>query len=132
MVLSEEEKRLRKNAHQRKYYKNNVEKERTRVEKWQEDNREHYNEKARIRFAEYRKTPEGYKMTMVSRWKQMGLIGNYEKIWDYYLKIDKCEECECDFSVKGDGIGRFKCMDHSHITGEFRNVLCSKCNIKRR
>ena len=80
MVLSEEEKRLRKNAHQRKYYKNNVEKERTRVEKWQEDNREHYNEKARIRFAEYRKTPEGYKMTMVSRWKQMGLIGNYEKI----------------------------------------------------
>ena len=24
-----------------------------------------------------------------------------------------------------------KCMDHNHITGEFRNVVCQKCNINK-
>ena len=127
MVFTKEQKRLRKNASQREYYKNNIEKENARVTKWQQDNPDY----SRLRMAEYRATTEGKKKTMISRWSNMGLIGNYSKIYDYYFKIDKCQECEIVFGVKGDGTGTFKCMDHCHKTGLFRNVLCSKCNLAR-
>tara|TARA_R110002167_G_scaffold286448_1_gene491386 strand:+ start:234 stop:632 length:399 start_codon:yes stop_codon:yes gene_type:complete len=128
MVFTKEETRLRKNARQRKYYLENHSKELARVSKWQEDNPVKVRAKNKKYMAEYRLTDKGLKNTMISSWKQKGLIGNYEKIYDYYLKIDNCQECECVFGVKGDGTGTFKCMDHCHKTGLFRNVLCVSCN----
>tara|TARA_R110000803_G_scaffold73553_2_gene137395 strand:+ start:239 stop:637 length:399 start_codon:yes stop_codon:yes gene_type:complete len=132
MVFTKEERRLRKNASQRKWYLKNAESEKARVHQWQKDNPEKARAHGRKYMKKFNSTVEGKKKSMISHWKQVGLIGNHEKIYDYYFKIDKCQECECDFSVKGDGIGRFKCMDHCHKTGLFRNVLCSKCNLARR
>jgi hypothetical protein len=110
---------------QRKQYKIN------NKEKIIETNKQYYI-KNKEKIKEYKKTEKGIKCSHIGDWKIKGLIGNYDEIYDRYFNCNNCEECNCEFSIKGDGVGRWKCMDHDHITGLFRNVLCNTCNIKRR
>ena len=104
-------------------------------EKLNETNRLHYQEnKGTILETQklYHKTPNGKKVNTISSWKKNGLISNdYEAIYERYLNSKNCEECGCEYSIIGDGVGRWRCMDHDHITGLFRNVLCNTCNIRR-
>lgn len=60
-------------------------------------------------------------------WRRYGLIGNYDKIYDIYLNTTNCDKC--NVILEGNGNNR-KCMDHNHKTGEFRNILCHKCNCQ--
>ena len=39
------------------------------------------------------------------------------------MSIDNCNLCKCNFTKKN-----WRCMDHSHDTGYFRQVLCNNCN----
>tara|TARA_R110000772_G_scaffold35845_1_gene86157 strand:+ start:150 stop:593 length:444 start_codon:yes stop_codon:yes gene_type:complete len=65
-------------------------------------------------------------------WKRKGLLcEDVHSLYCHYLDAKNCDECGCVFGKKGDGTGTFKCMDHSHITGEFRNFLCHSCNLRR-
>lgn len=68
------------------------------------------------------KTPEGIKSITIRRWKQKGLIGDIEKVYDIYLNTHQCMKCEVEIS------GLNKCMDHCHITNLYRAVLCRPCN----
>ena len=88
-------------------------------------------EKQTKQMYDYNRTPSGKKSMKISDWKFHGLIGDYDEIYDRYINCNNCEECNCEFSIIGDGVGRFKCMDHDHITGLFRNVLCNTCNLRR-
>ena len=66
----------------------------------------------------YHKTRTKYK------WTKYGLItDNFDEIYDRYINSSKCERCETSYNN-----GRDRHMDHCHITGEFRNILCQKCN----
>ena len=94
--------------------------------------RMNHKEEIAKRNRKYSQSEIGKKNKLISIWTSRGLIGNHSKIYDYYLKIDKCQECDCDFGVKGDGTLTFKCMDHCHKTGLFRNVICATCNFARR
>lgn len=58
-------------------------------------------------------------------WKQAGLIGDYELIWNIYINTSHCDKC--GVLLQGRGNNK-KCMDHCHTTGKFRNILCHKCN----
>lgn len=75
----------------------------------------------------YRATPEGYKRSTFAQWKFNGLKGDYEIIYEKYITFLNCEKCNVLFGDKGKNK---KCMDHNHITGEFRYVLCQSCNAK--
>ena len=147
MTLSEEQKKINKAIYQQKYRLKNKEKraesnriyrethkEELKIKKklYVEENRDHINEMARINQAKTRATDEGKKKYILANWLRIGLKGNYENIYKYYLKTTNCQECECVFGKKGDGTGTFKCMDHHHATGLFRNVLCNTCNVKRK
>ena len=57
-------------------------------------------------------------------WEKLGLIGDYESIYQRYINTTHCDKC----GVLFDKIN-FKCMDHCHKTGKFRNVLCNGCNL---
>ena len=68
-------------------------------------------------------TPEGKKSQRITHWKQQGLIGDYDIIYNRYINNDKCELCKKTYKDNRD-----KCMEHNHTTGEFRSICCQRCN----
>ena len=67
------------------------------------------------------------KTNRISGWKNVGLIhDDYDMLYDKWFNCKNCEKCGHDFSYWK------KCMDHCHVTGLFRNILCLKCNSNLR
>ena len=87
----------------------------------------------RIRKSEYlrewRQTKAGRKSTTTSNWKQRGLKGDLNKVYDIWKQTQFCDKCKIELDTE-DG-GSRKCMDHCHVTGEFRAILCSRCNLSQ-
>ena len=74
----------------------------------------------------YRKSPAGKKSNTISKWKSQGLKESkeyIEQIYDEYLNSEECELCGEPYLN-----GNKKSMDHCHKTGEFRNIVCNRCN----
>jgi len=71
------------------------------------------------------------KIYKISRWKNQGLRDDFELVYDRYVNSTNCENCKIKYGKKGDGTGTFKCMDHDHskLQNNFRNILCSSCNL---
>jgi hypothetical protein len=64
------------------------------------------------------------------KWKSRGLIETDEKIEEIYQKCIRTSHCElCGKAFKN---SRDRQMDHDHITGKFRNIVCAKCNQCKR
>ena len=74
----------------------------------------------------YRKTPAGKKSNIISAWKIQGLKESkefIEQIYEEYLSSEECQLCGEPYLN-----GNFKSMDHCHKSGEFRNIVCNRCN----
>ena len=76
----------------------------------------------------YKDDEEKYKKVMQWSWKRSGIIID-ENTFDYYDSINNCELCNVEFCERG-GKSRTnkKCLDHDHLTGHIRCVICYKCN----
>jgi len=99
--------------------------------KYAKEYRQNNKEKTDQYKKKYNKTDKGKKVYRLCSWRQRGLITeDIDKIYEYYLSIEECENCGIELNQEGD-YNTKKCMDHSHITGEFRNILCNLCNINR-
>tara|TARA_R100001591_G_scaffold4386_2_gene10109 strand:- start:59 stop:427 length:369 start_codon:yes stop_codon:yes gene_type:complete len=122
MVLSEEEKKERKKIYNKRYKEKHKEKVKECNRQYNQKNKQ----KKNIWQKEWNKTEKGRKLQRFNDWKRRGLIGDYEEIYLRYIGTKVCDECGCSFKTNR------KCMDHCHITGEFRNILCNACNIKRK
>lgn len=91
--------------------------------KYRENNKEHKKE--------YRQTDSGKKSRVISVWKHSGLIcENIEELYKHYINTFECDNCGVEL-VTGNTAPNFRCMDHDHITGKFRNILCHYCNLQR-
>jgi len=95
-----------------------------------------YQEKNKEKLKEYMKNGKGKMSNMISKWKKnpkngYGLIcdskDDYELIYFTWLNSEKCEECNKEYTEDN-----WKCMDHCHDTGLFRNILCNSCNVNKR
>lgn len=131
---------------QRKYREKNKQLLREKAKEYFQNNKEHIVEKRKEYMKEYRhseqnikymkeynQTPQGKKSSKITKWKQYGLIHeNYDELYEYYLNCKNCEKCNIELTIDKINTITTKCMDHSHITGEFRNILCLTCNVKRR
>ena len=112
MVLTEEEKKQRQKDSKKRWREKNKEYQKT----YQKNNED--------RLKEYRQTDIFIKSRLISDWKRRGVICNsFDELYDKYLNSSKCDLCNSHFENSF-----YKCLDHDHNTGEFRNVLCRTCN----
>ena len=101
-------------------------------QRFKSNSAKHYQEN-RDEILRYRRNhPNGIRTRVISDWKKIGLIcEDYELLYSNYISETHCDFCRVKFGIKGDGSGIWKCMDHSHQTGLFRNFLCNPCNLRR-
>jgi len=134
------DKKEQKKAYMKAYYLKNKEKivekqkeYKERIKEYQKEYMKEYYQKHKDKMKEWNKTPAGKKSSTIKNWKIRGLVcEDYDSLYDRYIESKNCEECGCEYGKFGDGSWSFRCMDHSHITGLFRNFLCCGCNRKRR
>ena len=66
----------------------------------------------------------------IHNWITSGLIlregETYKGIYSFVRSVDNCQLCSVKFTDEVNN--EWRCMDHSHETGFFRQVLCNKCN----
>jgi len=70
------------------------------------------------------KINKNHKNDKKSNWKKYGLnMDNFEEIYNKYIYATHCELCNKQFKSS-----RERQMEHNHQTGEFRNIVCNRCN----
>ena len=139
-----EEQRERKNKSERERYQRNREREREKHKEYYKKNKKEIyerqkkyiqenKEKIKEKHKKYYQTPNGKKSITICCWKRRGVVStDYNLLYDNYLASTNCEECGIEYGERGDTTGTWKCMDHCHETGLFRNFICCGCNLKRR
>tara|TARA_R110002096_G_scaffold13962_1_gene48937 strand:+ start:1669 stop:1995 length:327 start_codon:yes stop_codon:yes gene_type:complete len=82
---------------------------------------------------EYRQTPSGKKAMRIHNWKSRGVLhDNFDELYEKYLNTELCESCSCVLTTDKKNTSTHRCLDHCHETGQFRNVICNGCNLRRR
>jgi len=133
MVLTELERKERRRESKQKYYNKNKEKNKERS---RESSHKYYHEnkeKVAQQKKAYDKTEKGKRLQKIRVWKSSGVIcENFDNLYDYYINCKNCEACGVELTVDRYNTPTTRCLDHCHKTGEFRDVLCNLCNVKRK
>lgn len=115
------------------YYEANPdqrEKARQRAKRWRAANKEHHQEASRAwRLAHPERQAE-----LVAAWKAKHPLAHTHRygLWEEeYEALLEAQEGHCYFcpSTTGDSTGRRLVVDHDHLTGRVRGLLCYGCNM---
>ena len=98
------------------------------VDNWKKS--EKCKEYHRQRYLAKKDNPEFQKQQLKNNWKTKGLItDDYEKIYQIYINTKNCQKCNVVLTTDKRPTPTRRSMDHNHLTGEFRSILCNKCNV---
>ena len=68
--------------------------------------------------------PKRHKYFTIYKWKYRGVIHNdFNILYEEYINTFNCHHCHKEFITN-----RNRHLDHCHITGEFRYIVCCACN----
>lgn len=87
-----------------------------------QENKEKYNERSR----QYYKDNKHRELGRGTRNARKRLLGVTEEEFQYRLQLQeyRCGICTNEFKNSKD-----QCVDHNHITGKVRGILCRSCNL---
>jgi hypothetical protein len=119
--------RLKKNKHNRERYKKDPiyrEKSRMVSRKWYYENKDNpeFKQKQREKSESYRE-----KAKPQIRWGN--LRARYGLTVEQYNEMLQSQNGVCAICGGINPEGRNLCVDHNHITGKFRGLLCTTCNV---
>ena len=89
---------------------------------------------SKIAQAKYWRTFKGRKSQRRCKWKKRGVILQipFDTFYQTYLNKKECDFCGVLLTVYPvPRNNNTKVLDHCHITGKVRGVLCHKCNITK-
>jgi len=66
----------------------------------------------------------------ICEWKRAGVKGDLYELSIRYKNTTHCDICNTELCCENKSKSR-KCLDHDHLSGHFRNILCNSCNAKR-
>ena len=117
--------------HNKKYYEKNKEKILSKQKEYDEKNREKIKEYQKEYYKQYYQTEKGKKGNRISNWKYNGVVHhNFDELYEKYINTEHCELCNIKLT-EGKRTNTTRCLDHNHESGEFRNIICHYCNIRR-
>ena len=69
--------------------------------------------------------PKQGKTATIYRWKKRGIIhDDFDNLYELYVNTLNCNHCHVKFNNTRD-----RCLDHCHIDGYVRQILCTSCNV---
>ena len=120
-----------KKIYDKKYYGENKEHRQEYQKNWQEDNKEHLQEYKDGRKEETKIYNKNYRTQNRSNYLY-NTYGITEKEYDDMVREqdNTCAICkEPESKLNDNGYPMRLCVDHDHITGQVRGLLCNKCNL---
>ena len=123
----------KRKEYKRLYYEKNKERIKERDRLYYEKNKEIIREQQIVYQRLYHQTEKGIKGYRINNWKRSGVVcHDFEELYKTYMNISFCDFCKVELTYDKTTTATTKCLDHDHVSGEFRNILCHSCNVKRR
>jgi len=116
-----EEQKAHSKEYRKRHYLNDVE--------WLKKNKEQSKEIVSEKNMKY--DNQRLKLKTINGWLNHDIkSANWDYVYDRFINTFNCEVCNIEFIIGSRGNDR-RCLDHHHLSGEIRNVLCNKCNCQR-
>ena len=135
-IIAVVEKKEKVRLYNKKYREKNREKLLLGNKQYNEKNRDkrkEWRDQNKDKIKQYKQSPEGMKSRRLSDWKRRGIIvEDWDGLYYRYLSTAWCDACKVKLTYDKNRTSTTKVVDHCHITGEFRNILCHSCNVKRK
>ena len=113
--------------YKKEWYQKNKERLKLQKKEYYQKNKE----KRKAYNKAYDQTPAGIKSHRISDWKRYGVIcDDWDNLYEIYINTKNCGNCNVELTEDKITTSTTRCLDHSHVTHEFRAVVCNDCNLR--